>query len=159
MALASSEKILGLHDMRQCCNIHSSWYSLLMTVKIIFWDSDSIHPKPKAGRFVGENRLLCGRSISQQCNTFIGCKPHGRIWSQSANQSHYTCRIIITAVAQQVEHLRRNPQVMGCPTCDRIFFTCLCPLRHTKSEQKYPYLGFSWEGNSNTAQPCQNPYI
>ena len=32
-----------------------------------------------AGLFVGESRLLCGCSISRQCNIFIGSKPHCRI--------------------------------------------------------------------------------
>ena len=40
----------------------------------------------KARRFVGKSRLLCGCSISRQCNIFIDCKPHGRI-------SHTVCKL------------------------------------------------------------------
>ena len=38
----------------------------------------------KAVWLVGESRLLCGFSVSRQCNIFISCKPHGRI-SQTAH--------------------------------------------------------------------------
>ena len=103
----------------------------------------------KAGRFVGKSRLLCGYSTSQQCNIFIGCKPHGRI-------SHTVCKLttplqISSAnVGLSIEHLNCGFE----SHLGQDFFTFLCPLRRRRSELSY--LGF---GERVTRMPHSLKYM
>ena len=80
--------------------------------------------------------MLCGCSISRQCNIFIGCKPHGRILR--TNRSHYvngliSCRVSTGrgSASESLRLLVQVPPVTG-------FFTRFCPLRHMRSERIHP---------------------
>ena len=97
--------------------------------------------KPKAGRFVGESRLLCGCSISRQCNIFIGCKPHGGI-SHTLSKLTTHSHMLSATVSQPEEHWTQNLVVVGLnPTWDNV-----CALSS---------LGFA-ERATNISQPQWN---
>ena len=67
------------------------------------------------------SRLVCGFSISWQCNNVIGCEPNGRI-SQTDRKptTHFTSSL--ATVTQSVELLPHKLEDVGStPNCDRIF--------------------------------------
>ena len=58
------------------------------------------------------SRLVCGFSISRQCNILIGCEPNGRI-SQTDRKPTTHLTLSLAAVAQSVEHLPHKLEDVG----------------------------------------------
>ena len=75
-------------------------------------------PNSKAGRLVGESRLLCGCSVSRQCNIFIGCKPH----SHSSHTVRKPTTMKLWSSTTVAQHGPHNLEVVGLnPTRVSVF--------------------------------------